>query len=145
VGGGREEYGAGGGGGGWGGSGGSAASTGRRRDVSGLDGDGFGRHGRWPPRLVGAAFTLVADAYSTRVDKKRLIAALGLQQREYKVALEAMGKDLHDVFFDDGDDGDDEDVRVAGNDEAAAAPQKQKLQQKREETPVGRKSPRLAK
>lgn len=143
--------------GGSGGLGGSAASTGRRRDVSGLDGDGFGRHGRWPPRLVGAAFTLVADAYSTRVDKKRLIAALGLQQREYKVALEAMGKDMHDVFFDDEDDEEDEegeeegggegDVRAAGNDEAAASPQKQKPQHKREETlvVVGRKSPRLAK
>ena len=64
-----------------------------------------GTSGRWSPRLVGAAFTLVAEAYNTRIDKKRLIAALGIQQREYKTAVEAMRTEMHDVFFEDESDG----------------------------------------
>ncbi len=75
-----------------------------------------GRDGRWSPRLVGAAFTLVAEAYNTRIDKKRLIAALGIQQREYKAALEAMGNAMHDVFFEDKSDGDKSDGGDAGGD-----------------------------
>ena len=87
--------------------GGMPSSSGRK-DTTGLDGDGLGRRGRWSPRLVGAAFTLVADAYNTRVDKKRLITALGLQLREYKVALDIMSKAMHDVFFED-DESDESD------------------------------------
>ena len=95
-----------------------AMGTSRRVDASGLDGDRPGRNGRWSPRLVGAAFTLVADAYKARFDKKRLIATLGVQQREYKVALEDMSKELHDVFFDEGSENEaenEEEDKVADN------------------------------
>ena len=87
--------------------------SGPGEDVKGgLDGDGLGVHGKWSPRLVGAALTLVADAYSTRIDKKRLITALGIQQREYKLALEAMSTQMHDVFFEeDEEDEEDEDSK----------------------------------
>lgn len=85
--------------------------SGRRVVCTGLDSgtDGAGQNGRWSPKLVGAAFTLVAEAYGTRVDKKRLIAALGIQQRAYKVALDAMGQEMHDVFFEESDGGEGDD------------------------------------
>ena len=72
-----------------------------------MDTDLAGRDGMWPPRLVGAAFTLVAEAYDTRFDKKFLLKWLGIRQREYKAALEAMAEEMHDVFFEESNDGEE--------------------------------------
>ena len=53
------------------------------------------------PKIVGAAFTLVAGSYNGRPVKKRLLDYLGIQNREYSNMLEIMSEAMHDVFFDD--------------------------------------------
>jgi hypothetical protein len=56
------------------------------------------------PRIVGAAFTLVAKAYKTKFDRNKLLHALGIQQKEYRGALQFMSTVMKDVFFDESVD-----------------------------------------
>jgi len=53
------------------------------------------------PKIVGAAFTLVAGSYNGRPVKKRLLDYLGIQNKEYSNMLEIISEVMHDVFFDD--------------------------------------------
>lgn len=53
------------------------------------------------PKVVGAAFTLVASSYNTRFDKKKLLNALGVQNKEYNNTLRLMSSVMHDIFFDE--------------------------------------------
>lgn len=53
------------------------------------------------PKVVGAAFTLVAGSYHGRPVKRKLLDYLGIQNKEYTSMLEIMSSVMHDVFFDD--------------------------------------------
>lgn len=52
------------------------------------------------PKIVGAAFALVAGSYKTRFDKKKLLHSLGIQNKEYATMVGIMSDIMHDIFFD---------------------------------------------
>jgi len=53
------------------------------------------------PKIVGAAFTLVAGSYHGRPVKRKLLDYLGIQNKEYSNMLETMTDVMRDVFFDE--------------------------------------------
>lgn len=50
------------------------------------------------PKIVGAVFYLVAKAYKTRIDKSKLLSALGIQARELNQTVDQVGRKMEDIF-----------------------------------------------